>query len=851
MLTYTDSEVRKFHPLCKAALNDALVRLGQDAVYEVKHHLYTGSLEMDFAIRNKTTLKYLCVVEVKRTPSDVQSTRYQFQAQSYVQMNTPLNEKPFYIITNLEKLISFRYDTAKPSVYQQMLEPGLESICDFSVDNEAAIQSKLATAFQRILDDFINNRYTEMTTLDDFLVCMSTASTNRQQWKSRMAVLMYEYMRGVFHAVRKPTPTITYNVSHFAGDVEQICNEANRVDFDAIFSYNTTDFLPRLTLSSHLLTEMYNYGHSNISGDAIADALHEKISENHHHEGEVATDPELARLVSTFAGMFHGEVDIYEKVCDPAAGSGNLICSAIDAFSLQPDQVVANDINKKLIELLSARLGLCYPSSIDHTCAPQITSSDIVNLNAADFNGVKIVLLNPPFVAGINCAARKVPFFNKIHSITGADAITKVGQQNLGAVFLETVCALIHPDTTIACIFPKAQLMERGTEAVAFRRMLLGIFGLEAIISYPGTGLFESVTEETCILIGKKGSTSNEIKLYSSDVNVADIDLHSLSSFTGTYNTTSFDNITSDIVARLLSRTELFTSIDDGWRIINSEMLESIAFVEANIVHNSKLSLLPDTANSFRKGQVGVNGGSDLTFFDSIDSLYSSYSTSVTLDEGMRNAKSNDFILTSGDSKFLNFNALTAALANRIIGDYVTVARPAGNQQRSTKTVAEWLKIAKKDGSVHFPANSVLLPTKTRRSGRVHVSTIPMFVSTNFVVFSYLSLDDAKIVASYLATIFYQLECEVASKDHAGVRKSEVRDAVTTHAPIVSMLSLAEKAEILSEIPNIVFQDLNNPTIQHIDEIWANILYGSTSGSTKLNEANRLLRFLANRRNPV
>ena len=132
MVSYADSEVKIFHPLCEASLNQALKNLDLDGDYEVLHHQYTGTLEMDYVVRNSHTKKYLCVIEVKRTPADVQSTRYQVQAQSYVQMNSPENEKPFYILTNLEKLISFRYDTTKPRVYQQMLLPGL---CQVIVGN--------------------------------------------------------------------------------------------------------------------------------------------------------------------------------------------------------------------------------------------------------------------------------------------------------------------------------------------------------------------------------------------------------------------------------------------------------------------------------------------------------------------------------------------------------------------------------------------------------------------------------------------------------------------------------------------------------------------------------------------
>ena len=61
--------------------------------YKVIHHQYTSSLEMDFVIQNKSTGKYLCVIEVKRTPADVHS-EISNSAMSYVQMNTGISENP-------------------------------------------------------------------------------------------------------------------------------------------------------------------------------------------------------------------------------------------------------------------------------------------------------------------------------------------------------------------------------------------------------------------------------------------------------------------------------------------------------------------------------------------------------------------------------------------------------------------------------------------------------------------------------------------------------------------------------------------------------------------------------------
>ncbi|MBQ6065046.1 MAG: BpuSI family type II restriction endonuclease [Prevotella sp.] len=81
----TDKEVEYFHPVCKEALEGALKQLNLDNIYEVQHHRYVGTIEMDLVIASKETNKILCVVEVKRTIAAVNSTRYQYQAMSYVQ----------------------------------------------------------------------------------------------------------------------------------------------------------------------------------------------------------------------------------------------------------------------------------------------------------------------------------------------------------------------------------------------------------------------------------------------------------------------------------------------------------------------------------------------------------------------------------------------------------------------------------------------------------------------------------------------------------------------------------------------------------------------------------------------
>ena len=368
------------------------------------------------------------------------------------------------------------------------------------------------------------------------------------------------------------------------------------------------EWLPRLTMSASILADIYKYGNVNISGDAIADALHNMVSEDKHHEGEVATDLELASLAAVLAKVSNGALANGKKICDPAAGSGNLICSSINIFNAEPNQLIANDINPKLIELLSLRLGLSFPKVIAKPNVAQITTEDIVNLNKSDFKDVDVVLLNPPFVAGINCVNRKVPFYNKIKSLKGSEAITKVGQMNLGAVFLETVCHLVNVGTTIVCIFPKAHLTERGEEAVAFRRMLLNLFGLHTIFNYPAEGLFDSVTEEKCIYVGKVLQKTKEVLVYSSDVKVADIDLHALQSVTSGYCRKDFATVFPGVEARVFDWSELDTAVEDGWRMVCSEMSEAIEFANKSFWMNDKPIPLSDSTSNKKCGSTDRGG---------------------------------------------------------------------------------------------------------------------------------------------------------------------------------------------------------------------------------------------------
>lgn len=330
-IRYSDSEVSVFHPIAQSALNYALIRLHISDRYQVLHHQWTSSLEMDFAIRNIETGNYLCVIEIKRRPSDVNSARYQHQAMSYVQENANRSERPFYILTNLEYSRCFRYDSNRPRVVQQMLEPGLELIGDFNTYTRDTFIEVLTQYFQQKIESFLNNTYRYMQSLYEFEEHMEYVYNQHsiEEWNTHLAILLYEYINGAISVERHES---LRDINSFRHRLSEICREAARINFHDIFNYSNERFSSRWPdFERELLNNMLQFGRTETTGETVSDIIHGIVSSGNEHNGEVATDAELARIVSILALYAYGNrVSNEDRVCDPAAGSGNLLSAAID-----------------------------------------------------------------------------------------------------------------------------------------------------------------------------------------------------------------------------------------------------------------------------------------------------------------------------------------------------------------------------------------------------------------------------------------------------------------------------------------------------------------------------------------
>ncbi len=852
-LRNTDKEVECFHPVCGEALTSALKALRIDDKYEVQHHRYVGSIEMDLVVANKSNNKILCVVEVKRTIAAVNSTRYQYQAMSYVQsLRDAELESKYYILTNLEASCLFKFDTSRPNVFEQIIDPGIQVNHLFADVSRENFMEDLTEQYKEYLQTILNDNGKYLLTFKSFANEVSDKLGKDLAWKKALVCLFYEYIRGSFSKIgRNGLKTIP----QLSNKVDLICKEGSNINFKDIFNLtNLGAHDKNVETSKNLLQQLFELGKTYVDADELASVMHKVISNGHEHEGEVSTDPELANLMLWLVKSVGGEIESNQKLMDPAAGSGSLLCAATNVFSdITPSQLVANDVNKNLLQLLSLRIGLKFASTIDKTKTAEITTLNISEMPTSAFDGVKYIVMNPPYLAatGRNCTERKAELYRRIREIKGIEATTSSkGQMPLEGVFVELVSTLAKEGTIIAAILPNTHFTTKGNASVAIRKMLLEDFGLQMIFNYPQENLFNDVIQNTSIVIGIKGTRTDNVRYLYCNETVTEVDTRSISYVLAMpFSEEGLANINNDFEGCLLSRQYLNGTVDDGWQIGNMSKQEAIGFIDNYLETSEFLTKLSKSEyNDYKRGKIGNSGCTDLLYLKAKDPFLASAKRLLQshLSPGLNNAKFNRINVGDGESYFFDVRNMSDDVIKKVIKQFLKEKESKAKKQRQdNKTLADYLDTLKKESERISKAYSVMLPRSIRSEGRVFVSTKPTFVSTNFFVIQSDS-ERAKILSSWLSTIFYQLECEVYGNNRKGLRKMEKEDYEPLHVPVTDALSEEQKMRIEGTMFDR-FVNLRSPKPREIDKVWANIIFGEEA-EERLEEATTLLAILvANR----
>lgn len=185
---------------------------------------------------------------------------------------------------------------------------------------------------------------------------------------------------------------------------------------------------------------------------------------------------------------------------------------------------------------------------------------------------------------------------------------------------------------------------------------------------------------------------------------------------------------------------------------------------------------------------------------------------------------------------------------DEVLDFYLSLPARGGQQARFQKTKKQWLEILERESRGKFSPYCVLIPRALRRKGRVHLIENGIFVSTNFLVCYGMSKRTSVLLSTWVSTIFFQLICEVSSKDQEGLRKMEISDIKLTYVPDFSIIPESLYDALNDAKDSISFIDLQSPEIRPVDVMWGEYLFGENYEHI-LSDAKNLLSYVATRRN--
>jgi len=851
-LNYTDREVECFHPVCEEILNQALCRLGLTGSYKVEHHRMTGNLEMDFAISNTVTGRILCVIEVKRTTDAVQSSRCQLQAMCYVQELRPAEkEQDFYILTNLETVAFFRYSATRPNVVDQLLTPGIKTVRRFCDTTREEFIDRLSAYFAeliaRILKDDSDYYLSFRHIVSELTDNGSRLPDKLGVWHSKFAALFYEYIRG---ALQPSGQNEMVDVRRLHYDITQICREALRVNFKAIFGLPQADYAALPAIPPSTLSEILHLGNPYLDADAISDILFNLIADKSPYPGAVSTDIELARALIAVASAFCDEPGNGTTFVDPAAGCGNLLSVIPQYFpGINPRQLVANDINPYLLQVLSLRLGLKFPQTVCPANSPSITSFDITDIPADYFSHAGLIVVNPPYLSHTSNAWNdyKSGIIRRIQAING-NALTRSEKSPLEAAFIELLATLAPVGCVIACIVPLSHLFGRGESGISFRRMLLKRFGLQCIFRYPQQNIFRSVAQNTCILIGRPHTQPEQV------VHITSTDTIDNTDYSTLHKAATSASFTTDngIERRSFPTSALANTICNGWKILDNLSANAYKFLKellqstGRFVHMSDANIL----NNNYRGRVGNCGGSDLIFPKPGSPFFNAVAHTIRphLQTGLRTTTElKTPYISSTDTPFLDVSRMDAVSLNNVVTIYKEKYEAKQSRQlRLSKSVDDYIRLLHHESQLGVAPGAVLLPRDCRRYGRAYLAKTTIFASTNVWIFQLPDNRAGQFYHSWFCSVFYQLNCELVGKNHAGARKMDNAEFADSVVPDITAFT----SEEIDEVCNCgvdAFIELSNPHERACDRLWAKLISPSHS-KEYLADACRYLSLLANDR---
>lgn len=856
-LWYNSDEVTGFHPVVENAINNAIINCGYDSVMELVHHpaIPNSTIIPDFAIKLKSSNRYIFVIEVKKTARDVTSQRFQNQSRAYVSDFSPYwepNYPKYFCLTNIEELILFA-DRQGP-ISTCILKGNPKSHAPFNPQNRDATQTciEFQSTIEQILPIIYNRTQPDWENnwqpiIDTFVQNYQSVSNSLQLSKDLAdEITLYEFFRLLAFAYLKDYYNQTNNSNQsffrtFPLDndnlqtfITKLTNNYNRVlqlDFNQVFSNhpNSTDRIFPENFSSSIIQYFKNTIHAlnSYSSQAVSDnplpeyifnLLTSKVYDKNtlHKKGKIMSDTELSILLSTVT--IENENSI---VIDPCSGDGALLDAAYDYLNILSlsstvtkshnqllNQVNGIEIDPFLAQLSTFRLVSKNLSGVNNsTNANIITGNAFANPNIA---GYDVLLMNPPFLRNDNpdapiTIADKALMNNAITNSGQANFVTLASQPNLYFYFVNYSWHYLNPQGRAGLILMAKFL--NNEEGEYLKQFIID--KVEAIILYP-RNYFEDFKVTTVITVLSK-QPSNQIKflrIIDSDLLSRPNDIKAI--LTSTNNTIVNANYTLKVTDRNIDPSA-------NWKMFFNDPTDKFQTLDS-------LSFLEPLDTFFvnkRRGGAENSGGSAIIFPDFSQSPYSGIVNS-NKGYGIKNSRSaRNLILEQSDLEeepAIHFptqyddstpNGLTA-------NHQADASLNAIFSTNNTANSAKWKQIvnAAFRNKVSF---DILIPRaeRTKHTCYYNPFSTPVVLSTNFFYLSGFqngnsdtlisSESQIKFITAFLNSCFGQIQFEIHSNNQEGLRKLEGFHINELKVPDLRKLTKAEINSVVS-----AFENLNN-----------------------------------------
>jgi len=558
-LWYGSDEVSDYHPIVESCLNKALVKAKLENKYVIKHHYgqFTSGIP-DFALLDKKTNDFVCIIEVKKTPSDVFYFGSGYQTKSYVDELFPLrwkpNHHPHFCVTNIEitqffcwrkgasligcLLTGSPHDCGQLEDGQKCFDRFIDSFSNYFISIDKLKEPEFSMCLEAISESFNETFYTISKILGVNLVRINRLLQAGDQIKES---IIYELLRFAFYYYIKEIYQINkspyhdyfkeFNVagqsnSELLKTIETNFSTAMEIDFkDILKNYNNPGaIIPgKLQEDKELQVVFSNFIKTLNDNAALGirknNSLMQFVSlltseiydkEEMHSLGKIMSDEMLSNILAKFAITSKDDL-----VIDPCCGDGNLLISAYNRLrSLYPksshnkllSQIYGVEIDANLMQLAAFKLVCNNLAGVDKNTVTYLQNEDLFDM--VETEKFDALVMNPPFLRNEDVADLiKEKYLKNIEVASkAASFIRNVAQPNLYFYFIEKSISLLKNDGRASIILMTKFLNNKDG---AFLKSFL-VPHLKAIISYP-PNFFRGFAVTTCIILLQKNSNNKRV----------------------------------------------------------------------------------------------------------------------------------------------------------------------------------------------------------------------------------------------------------------------------------------------------------------------------------------------------